>query len=142
MKINKLYAAIITILLVILLVVLLYLNTSKNEGLFSIEDFDSTNIASIEIIDNHTNESIIIENVNIIKQISSVLTNLKADNVTTYNVDEENPLYVIHIKSVGYYPNPPIGVYKNYVEYNGFSEQMSNEESKTLINLLEDEIHR
>ena len=139
---NKVITIAVIVTIAITLVVVFTRNTGDSmERLFSEEEITYKNSESIELIEYKTNKQKVTDEKDFIKQLSSVLENLKSNNITTTSVDiDEEPLYIMHIKNVGYYPSGGIIIFNHQVKYEGRTQTLTSEESSTLIKLIEDEI--
>lgn len=128
-------------IIIITSVIVFARNTNMpEEPLFSEQEINYKRIESIEVVEYQTNNLVVTENEDFIKQVSATLKNLKSDHLTTSNEVSKEPLYVIHIINNEYYPGGGIGIYKDRIEYKGRNQTMSAEESSILIKLLENEI--
>ena len=139
MKIRFIAVSIITVIVITSVFVFTRNTGVSKEQLFSEEEIAYENIESIEVIEYKTNNHTVSNDKDFIKRVSSTLENLKLDNITTSTDINEDPLYVIYIRNVGYYPGGGIGIYKHQLEYKGRNQTILPEESSTLIKLLEDE---
>ena len=140
MKIRVVAFSVVAIITIICVLVIAMNSSMSNDRLFSEEEIICKNIESIEVIEYKTNNQIVNDDENFIEQMSSVLKNLKSDNIMTITATSEEPLYVIYIKNIGYYPGGGIGIYEHHIEYKGRTQTTSSEESSSLIKLLKKEI--
>ncbi|GKV57557.1 hypothetical protein NCCP2222_35040 [Sporosarcina sp. NCCP-2222] len=138
---NRIMAVTVIVIIAITLVVVFTRNKGESmERLFSEEDITYKNIESVELFEYETNNQMVTDDKDFIKEFSSALENLKSDNITPSIDIGEKPLYVIYISNVGYYPAGGIGIYSHHIEYKGKAQTMTFKESTTLIKLIEDEI--
>ena len=140
MRIKVITIGIIATIIITLVIVLVRNTGETKERLFSEEEIAYKNIESIAVDEYKTNQHILTNSDKFIKQISSTLSNLQSDNITTSQSLEEKPLYVIYISTFEFSPGGGIGIYKQHVEYKGKNQTISDEEFSTLIKLLESEI--
>lgn len=140
MKINKVITTIAFILVIIIVVILIKSITPTKQYSF-FDEIERMNIASIEVVKNTTNDNVVSNDKNFIKNVTSILSDLELDNETSTKSTKTEEYYHIYISEVGYYPHPPIGVSEGCVEYHG-KYYISAEKSIELINLLENELQK
>lgn len=140
MKVNKIFISIAFLLVaIIVLIVIKNINSTKQYSFF--DEIDRMNIASIEVLEITTNKSVVSSDIDFIRQVTSLLSDLELDEVTQ-TIIKSDKYYQIYISEVGYYPHPAIGVSEGLIEHNGKAQYLSAEKSTKLINLLEDEMNK
>ncbi len=130
---------ILFIVLVIFLIASFYkikVKPVENTFLIPKEELIYTDIASIEIINIDTNDSIVIDDMLEIDKIASFLTELNTENADTYENNPDAALYFIYISKIGYYPAGPIAIFEDSLVYKDKQIYISSEKLAEITRFL------
>lgn len=134
----------ITIILVLVLLLFFAIknNFTEKNFLFKEAEIERTNIEQIEILDIHSNNTIMIEEEEGIEKISAFLIKLNSETTELLDVNMDEPIYYMYITNSGLNTNPTITLYKESIVYNGRNLDLTYEESSALTQLLESEFRK
>lgn len=132
---------IITLIAIVIIIPLIFLfyNVINGPKLFPSDEIAHSNIERIEIQDAMSSNSVVIEDKDNIKKISSYFKKMDS---STNNISEANyndqPTYFIYIVNDGRNGNTAITVSKNSITYRDKSKNITTQDSSPLFQLIDE----
>jgi hypothetical protein len=132
---------IITLIAIVIIIPLIFLfyNFINGPKLFPSDEIAHSNIERIEIQDAISSNSVVIEDKDNIKKVSSYLKKLDS---STNNISEANyndqPTYFIYIVNDGRNGNTEITVSKNSITYRDKSKNITTQDSSPLFQFIDE----